>query len=567
MRLRLSFCITMLAVACTSETPRNDAAEGNQCTGGHFTATDEADVTPKTEVDVLFVVDDSGTMGDDQAAFSAGIRAIIDEFDRPDADYRFAVTTTDLYDDRASGRFRNAPGVLGLTTDPATPPLPDCSDLLVPGSNPPRFDVGPILLGRDAAGQPLASETLAHRLECLLTVGNQGDAFEKGLEAMRLALSCDGPNASAFSSCCVPSADGRATYDPTCTITPAFLRPRASLAVIFVSDERDCSDPASNPQASSRVICRDGGADADADGVADAYAEPGACPSGDERACQAAECGDATPEACHAARCVIERGDNNNCAWFPDALTQVSDYTEFLLGLKGGDRDRVRVFTLVGERAYLELATGDEVEVTYTPDSVPEDCQAWGQFGTERNRSEVSLECCPEGVCPGQDNDTCLYGLGAAYSGARYLELAESLGQRSENVDDVSVPDSICSSDLGGPLSDLVAWVDTPKDTLCLGALPVCETVTGGPCVTEDERAEPANYGRSLTGTLACESAGCVERFESRALATDDLTVERDPNCPHGLVVRGQPAWPSGSHVVLTYPAVPDDACGSTTEN
>ena len=29
------------------------------------------------------------------------------------------------------------------------------------------------------------------------------DAIEKGLEAMRLALSCSGPNASLFKGCCI----------------------------------------------------------------------------------------------------------------------------------------------------------------------------------------------------------------------------------------------------------------------------------------------------------------------------------------------------------------------------
>src|SRR5690606_37187995 len=60
---------------------------------------------------------------------------------------------------------------------------------------------------------------------------------------------------------------------------PAFLRPDAVLAVVIISDEDDCSDPAENRAASKRVVCRPGGvADSNGDGLPDGYADLNNCP-------------------------------------------------------------------------------------------------------------------------------------------------------------------------------------------------------------------------------------------------------------------------------------------------
>jgi len=115
---------------------------------------------------------------------------------------------------------------------------------------------------------------------------------------------------------------------------PLFLRPDATLAVVLLSDEVDCSAPSDNPRASRRAICKYGPVDNNADGVPDGYAAPDGCDEADARTCVTRDCANLTPEQCYPARCVIERSDNNNCEWLGQALTPVSDYADFLRSLK-----------------------------------------------------------------------------------------------------------------------------------------------------------------------------------------------------------------------------------------
>lgn len=127
-------------------------------------------------VDVLFVVDNSGSMEQEQAKLAANFETFIQYFLNLDLDFQLAVVTTDVENPNESGRFQGTPAILKPST-----------------SN---------LAGAFAANA---------------NVGTAGSGEERGLEAARLALS--EPNLSGFNA--------------------GFLREDALLAIIIVSDEED----------------------------------------------------------------------------------------------------------------------------------------------------------------------------------------------------------------------------------------------------------------------------------------------------------------------------------------
>ncbi|MCA9544479.1 MAG: hypothetical protein KC613_08815 [Myxococcales bacterium] len=186
-------------------------------------------IPPRTPVDVLFVIDDSASMGEEAATLARSVLSMRD--DLFEADVRFAVITTDMTDPGRMGRLQ--------TTHRAAESLGEA-----PGTEdcPAQFD--PVLTRQHAAhceGEPgCVADTLRARLACMVQQGNRGDGFPQGLAALERATACDGPNAPLFEACCV---DGR--YDPACQAKTEFLRPDAVLAVVLVSDKDDCSmDPA-----------------------------------------------------------------------------------------------------------------------------------------------------------------------------------------------------------------------------------------------------------------------------------------------------------------------------------
>jgi len=137
--------------------------------------------------DILFVIDDSGSMGEEQTLLRDGLAAFIQTLSTSPVanDFQIGVTTTSVAD------------FLGNPTPPA-------GDLV----GTPR-----IMLG--------SSPTLVADFQVAVLVGTAGSGREQQFEAARLALvksETGGPNAG-------------------------FLRPGARLAVIFLSDEDDCSGP------------------------------------------------------------------------------------------------------------------------------------------------------------------------------------------------------------------------------------------------------------------------------------------------------------------------------------
>lgn len=233
---------------------------------------DAADPAPcragPARVDLLIVIDDSGSMCEEQAELAAALAAASQHLAAADSDHRVAVVTTDMNAHNPNrGRFVADPALpvpslncIDATTGEADiPDTADCQALIAAGQLAPVLDP----TGLDAAA-------IATRLRCMVTVGTQGDGFEQGLAAARLALACDGPNAASLATCCA---------DPLDCDRP-FLRPDAALAVLIVADEDDCSD---TPDAAP-------------------------CDTG------------STPGAC-----AVPRHENSACAWNADRLIPPAD--------------------------------------------------------------------------------------------------------------------------------------------------------------------------------------------------------------------------------------------------
>ncbi len=134
--------------------------------------------SPPTEVDILLVVDNSGSMQDEQQELSVGFDNFVEFFDVADVDYHIGVTTTDMSSGGEEGRLVNHAGTRVIHRDTDDP-----------------------------------AEAFRQNVQ----VGIEGYGFEKGLSAAAHALGDD-----------LDENDG-------------FLREDALLSVIFVSDEEDSS--------------------------------------------------------------------------------------------------------------------------------------------------------------------------------------------------------------------------------------------------------------------------------------------------------------------------------------
>lgn len=138
--------------------------------------------TPESgPIDVLWVVDDSGSMEASQVALGAAFPSLLMPLEADAVDWQMGIITTDMTDPARRGRLVPVGGGLVLTWDAAGPAA--------------AFAQGAL-------------------------VGIEGSDMERGLEA-------------AWSAVTPPLA----THD-----NAGFLRDEARLAVIVVSDEDDCSD-------------------------------------------------------------------------------------------------------------------------------------------------------------------------------------------------------------------------------------------------------------------------------------------------------------------------------------
>jgi hypothetical protein len=174
--------------------------------------------TPGQPVDVLLVIDNSGSMEQEQEELLKEIGKLVEGLRDGTGklpSLRIGVITTDLGAGNYSlpscevtlgdqGKLQNAPRIAG------------CS-----GPNNPWIQFEENVAINVSGASPTVS-ALRDTINCIGRVGIQGCGFEFTLESARRAV------------------------DPVSNINPGFLRQGAALLVVFISDEDDCS--ARNPQ-------------------------------------------------------------------------------------------------------------------------------------------------------------------------------------------------------------------------------------------------------------------------------------------------------------------------------
>jgi hypothetical protein len=134
-----------------------------------------------TDVDILWVIDSSGSMAKHQDLLSSQVNVFVNALNDTRLNYQIAVTTMDMSANGDKGRFLARSGT-PLILNPRTP-------------------------------------NLTAILEDRLRIGNSGSFTERGMEAVRAALT-------------PPLSNG---------LNTGFLRPNALLVLIFLSDENDKS--------------------------------------------------------------------------------------------------------------------------------------------------------------------------------------------------------------------------------------------------------------------------------------------------------------------------------------
>lgn len=235
--------------------------------------------------DILFVVDNSSSMSQEQAKVVAQLRAFLDSLANAPVENDFQVgvisTAVSMYSNACAGestlvRAESEAGRLQLGKDLTGENHPESERKIL------QFD----------------DPDLLEQFGLLIAQGTAGLGQEMGLEAMRLALT--EPLAST-------------APDATPAGNAGFLRPGSRLLVVIVTDEDDCS--VTDPQALVlRASCTVENCATDADcGSAGTYCVP--LGPGTERSCQLNSC--ETP----AGRRLLE---------------PVSSYVEFLQTLDDG---------------------------------------------------------------------------------------------------------------------------------------------------------------------------------------------------------------------------------------
>jgi len=159
-----------------------------------------------SRIDVLWVVDNSGSMEPRQANLARNFGSFIDVFTQNAIDYRLAITTTDTFKDK--GAFKGSPAVITPRT-----------------------------------ASPVSA------FQSNIRVGTAGSPYEAGMDAAVMALDAraalNAPILEARENCrigCLNKANA-STCQANCEEAHAveFLRPDAYLYIVFVTDEEDKS--------------------------------------------------------------------------------------------------------------------------------------------------------------------------------------------------------------------------------------------------------------------------------------------------------------------------------------
>lgn len=224
-----------------------------------------------TPADILFVVDNSGSMLDDQERLAESFDRFVEQI-AGRGDHQIAVITTDT---SGRGEYEGRSRELNGAAYPFTAAYPSPLDLSDCRRIEPRIENG-CFRGSDPARRVIKTSDpdALPRLRENLIVGSCGDGTERGLDAVERALAQMAPG----------------------ECNEGFLRPEANLVVIFVSDEDDHGEAEVGRALEALIAAKGGSARQVRVGVivGSADGQAAACKPGRGAAC-GSYCGVAVP--------------------------------------------------------------------------------------------------------------------------------------------------------------------------------------------------------------------------------------------------------------------------------
>ncbi|MEO6601477.1 MAG: vWA domain-containing protein, partial [Polyangiaceae bacterium] len=185
-----------------------------------------------SKLDVLFVVDNSSSMAGKQRILATSIPGFVTQMSALSHDIHFGVITTSI---GAHGGTSVCQPSVNAHNDDQAQLLPSKRDGLA-------SYMGLGFLSFDAAGLTGASDTAQISLDLAATInaaGEDGCGYEAPLEAMYRFLVDPDPPVSVDLQQQQSTPSG--INDALLTQRSAFLRPDSSVAILFLSDENDCS--------------------------------------------------------------------------------------------------------------------------------------------------------------------------------------------------------------------------------------------------------------------------------------------------------------------------------------
>jgi hypothetical protein len=209
--------------------------------------------TCSNEIDLLFVIDNSGTMGEEQRSLAKNFPMLIEQLEGLEdargnpvgADVNIMVTTTDFDNPQCHGPWTKPDYVPAKGSPIYSPCVERLERFTGYGDEPlvieeacldgcdPSAPAAPAdqFIHFDRSGSNVVGGSPADALACLGPQGIDGCGFEAPLETMLQALN--------------PTAcwnDPAGCTDPTWAwVSDPFLRPNALLAIAIITDEADCS--------------------------------------------------------------------------------------------------------------------------------------------------------------------------------------------------------------------------------------------------------------------------------------------------------------------------------------
>ncbi len=361
--------------------------------------------------DILFVVDDSGSMAGNQQNLADNLYRFIELLDernelrreegRDPLDFQIGVASTSIVQRILSGgnvdhRDTYAIGAnnsrcldgTAYTFDSGTP-YPAGRFMSAPGNH-------EVLTDRHFADDPSGALT---QFQQNIRLGTCGSSQEEGMEAMRRVVSEN----------------------------PGFFRQNSRLVVVFLSDEEDCSDRTGN--FVSYIITPEG--------IIDARLHP------DYR--------DALTAVSFYRSFLIEMADDRNgSVAVASIVSAVGDPPHDMEAEVHPDRDVYEQWNCVDNVCLADCPTWCSTEYC------PAECAADPD-------QDQCLSACQTRCTANPRHDPCWCG--GHTPGARYLELAGMFSREDR------IMDSVCNHDFSETLEDLVDIVD-PDQCMFLGARP-----------------------------------------------------------------------------------------------